>query len=388
LWDPTVDSVLRKELAEILAAGKPADDGRRIFASKIEDLAQSGPPYDGYEWFCENMGRVSKDAALERKLQKLRVRLMPACRIQKAAWLESVEKRLAWGRRHLRAAEACGLLVEFAPGNQEGLYDLSQLDFALGLDAEATAAMRRLLDLDPSHVLAPMVLARMDTVDNVYLRAEGWFWDESGRDEVSDIRRYRYGMTAGLPFAGRGYVEVTARQWEERPGGTGDVFRADGFSARGAGVLAPWLTADAGLTHKNYSDPGASDTDTGYAGASANIRDAMTVTVRRERTDELYNRFGVGQGTQADSWFLQCRSFLNHNVGVGASGRRIDYSDDNSGEQVRVDLSCDFTDHPRILKGTLFGEARDTDEQTSYTRDAGVLTGMVHPYWTPRNYSA
>ena len=48
--------------------------------------------------------------------------------MQKAAWLESEAKWLAWNKKSLQSAEAYRRLLTFQPGNEEARFDLAQVE--------------------------------------------------------------------------------------------------------------------------------------------------------------------------------------------------------------------------------------------------------------------
>lgn len=383
---PSVDSMLAEHLAAIPATARTA--AMQEIIAQVEPRSQSGPPYDAYEWLYGPGVGVDTGTELAPELQRLRARLLPWYRIQKAFYLECAEKTLTWRNQRVRAIEYCRTLREFAPGNQEACYDLAQLELALGLNSAATNTTLELLDLDPTHNLAPTMLAKMDIMANTYLYTEGTFWHEAGRGDLADIQRQHGVFGAGMPLMGRGYFEVLAHHWDERPANPGDAFAAQGLSAQGGGVLSPWLHVNAGLTDKNYTDGAIPDTVTGHMEGKVNLRDTATLALRRERTDELCNGFAIEQGIQADSWLLKGHSFLTRYLEVDAFRRMLDYSDGNAGEQTHLNLAYSLTDHPRILKGALFGEMRDTRDATEYGYTGNVLTNVVYPYWTPQNYEA
>jgi hypothetical protein len=46
-----------------------------------------------------------------------------------------------------------------------------------------------------------------------------------------------------------------------------------------------------------------------------------------------------------------------------------------------------WTDHPRIFKTILMLEYRDTDRAAVFIPGATGLANIVHPYWTPQDYT-
>lgn len=383
LLEPSVDSLLAADLTAASGAGTPAIQEIR---QGVEERA-GGKPYDGYEWIYGEGGTNVLTSAANERVEAFRLKLWADYKIQKAIYLEREEKKLTANNRYWRAAQAARQLVDFAPGNQEAVYDLSQLQFALGLEREAVRTTENLHRISPNHNIAPHILETATRRTHPYILGDGSYWHEEGRGDLIDIRRLQYNLGIGMPILQRGYFEVAGRHWDERPG-TGSSFKADGVSLKGRGVILSWLVADGALVLKDYNNDGIEDTQTGHIEYSANLRDMATLSLRRERTDELFNRFGLEQNTQADSWVVKGHSYLTRDLELTASGRLTDYSDGNNGEQSYANLAYSLTDHPRILKAAVFGEARDTEHQTEYLYSGETLTNMVYPYWTPVDYQA
>ncbi|MFO7870192.1 MAG: hypothetical protein R6V03_02030 [Kiritimatiellia bacterium] len=384
LLEPSVDSLLATELAAAGSAETPAIQDVR---HEVKERS-GGRPYDAYEWLFVEGNTNALDAVAKERLGAFRMRHLAAYRIQKAIYLEKEEKDLAENKRYWRAAQLARQLVDFAPGNQEAVYDLSQLQFALGLEREAVRTTEKLYRTSPNHNIAPEILETAARRQQPYILGNGSYWHEEGRGDLIDITRLQYGLGVGVPILQRGHLEAAGRYWDERPRVSDSSYEARGVSLRGHGVLLPWLVADGSLALKDYLNDGIDDTRTGHIECSANVRDWAKLTLRRERTDELYNKFGLEQNTQADSWVLKGHSFLTRDLEMTATGQIMDYSDGNRGEQVYANLAYSLTDHPRILKAAVFGETRDTDHETEYVDADGTLTDVVYPYWTPVDYQA
>lgn len=388
LLDPPVDSRLCLIIQDLAAASN--SEALLDIVGQLRARVEPGTPYDAYEMLFDETDSRTRDlpADLRDKLVLIRLNLLPVYRTQKAAFLESSGKQMAWHKRFFQALKPYRELVEFDPGNEEARYDLSQVEFALGMDREAVYTTEQLLDLDPFHSQAPLVQQTMDTRDNPYAAPGYTYWHEEGRGDLVDIARHRYDAAAGAPLFGRAYLQAAAHLWQECPGNRWGSFNAEGFSLQGGGVAAAWLSADGGITFKDYESSGIENAISAHAEASVNIHDILTLGLRMERMDELYNGFCIEQGIQSDSLVLSGRSFLTRDLELNAFGKLSDYSDDNSGEQAYLNIAYSATDHPRILKAAVFGEVRDTDKMTLYEYDADVLINIEHPYWTPENYAS
>jgi hypothetical protein len=182
---------------------------------------------------------------------------------------------------------------------------------------------------------------------------------------------------------------LTGHHWIESPRYRANNYAADGFTLATGGVFSPYLKGEAGWTHKAYRDRQFGDRETGYGRLWFNVHDVLTLGVGYERTNEIYNYFGIAQGTRADSWWLSASSFLTRKLEVSGQARYLNYDDGNDGQHYSLGALYAFTDHPRIFKVILSGDYRNTRSQNLYHyAGAGNLTDITHPYWTPRNYLA
>jgi hypothetical protein len=107
-----------------------------------------------------------------------------------------------------------------------------------------------------------------------------------------------------------------------------------------------------------------------------------------DRTDELYNYFGIKQGIQANSWWMSVNSDITHKLEVMGQAKYMSYNDDNDAQRYLLGAGYSFTDHPRIFKVALTGEYRNTKDSDEYHYEDDHLVNITHPYWTPQNYYA
>jgi len=386
LLEPPVDEQLARSLRPIAEASGNA--GLMDAVQDLADRAKQGSLYQGFEDFTnalENL-RPSLSADTNRAIDTLLIRLYPSFAIQKAAHLEGRGKRLTWNRRPTQAMDTYEELIAFAPGNEEAIFDYAQLQCALGLCNREEKTYRRLLDMDSLHSLAGKAMERLKIRRNPSLKLGQVYWAERGRNGLTEIDRYRTDLGVDVPIDCRFHLKLTGHHWIEHPSYTNTSYPANGFTLGVSGILNPYIKGEAGWTHKIYQDDEFQNTDTGYAHIWFNLRDYVTIGLGYDRTDELYNYFGIRQGIQADSWWFSFDSNITRRLEVLGQAKYMSYSDDNDGQQYMFGAGYSFTDHPRIFKVLLTGEYRNTRKQDVYHYVDGQLVDITHPYWTPKDY--
>lgn len=359
--------------------------------TNLQDQVEEDRVFRGYEEFAGRWKDLAPELPAETRqaVDRILLEQREAYRIQKAAWLEWETKLRAWNKRFLRALPVSREAVGFAPGNLEAQYDLAQVEFALGLDDRAVQSTRQLLVLDPFHDRAPVVLENMASEARVSLLADYAYWNERGRGGFVDIRRQHFDFGADIPLFHRAYVRLLLDQWREEPDILKETFQAQGFTLAAGGVATGWLRAHGSLTVKDYSDPAIPDPETGLAAVEANLRDLVTLGLQVERTDELYDSFGIRKGIQADAVQGSALSFLTRDLEVNGVLRHQSFSDNNAGDWVYLRGAYAVTEHPAIFKPGVFGEFRNTDKESQSVRGPGDLyVDVIHPYWTPKDYYA
>ncbi len=385
---PPVDQGLASAIACIAADSGDEALGRRAF--RLADHAEKGSLHEGYEAFSEDFDAMKDDLSPQtrNRVQGELIRLLPAYNIQKGVSLEKKAKHLAWDLRFSRSLEAYEELTGFAPGNQEALFDYAQVQCALGLCDHEAETYNKLLELDSRHSLARTALERLEIRKSPSIAPGYSYWNERGRDRLSSIERHRIDLALDIPVHCRFGLRVAGHHWTERPGYTNESIQADGFTLAMNAVFNAYLKGEASWTRKSYRDERFDTRDTGHASLWANLRDYAQVGIGYDRTDELYNSFGIEQGIQADSWWLSVASHITRRLDVRATARYHSYSDDNSGRQYLIEAGYALTDHPRLFKAAVFAEHRDTREENIYRYQGGRLVDITHPYWTPNNYYA
>jgi len=387
LQDPPVDRLLLSTLESLRASdGRPLTQALRAEGPRGEEGA---PPYLLYEAVSRDLaGKGGLIGPSDRRAaEAILTERLPAYRLQKGAYLEGEMKSLAREKRFQGALEAARELVAAMPGNEEAWFDTAQLQCALGLCDEEGETYRHLLHLDPLHGLVREALQRQEERSRPLLAARQSYWHEDGYGDLARITRHRTDLDLVIPFRCRYHLSLSGHHWIEKPDFTGSSYGADGFTVALGGVVNAALRGEARWTHKVYRDAPLAARDTGFVGLSLRLRDYVRLGLSYERTDELYNYFGIRQGTQADVYSLTAESDLTRRLEVAGAVRHRRYRDDNQQNHLLVRGGYAFTDHPRILKVIVTGEYRDTQRENRFLYDGtGRLEDIVHPYWTPRHY--
>ncbi|MHC9543913.1 MAG: tetratricopeptide repeat protein [Vulcanimicrobiota bacterium] len=389
LLTPPVDKKLLDALSGLSPAGKSVELDAAVDRLRKEIGKKS--VWQGFEEFKNTVEKPDSGIPPEMKsrLQLLLADLLPDYRIQKAAWLEKNAKRFTWNRHFISSKKTYEDLTGFTPGNEEAIFDYAQSLSTLRLYDESAEVYNKLLLIDPLHSLAQISLKRLKILSHPYLEADYSYWNEEGRGDLSRITRERTDLVADVPVGGgRGNLRIKRDWWTERPDFTGISYGAEGYTAEFDGMLSENVEAAGSYTRKNYYNNTFAARETGYIHGFFNLNDYTRLGVGYDRTDELYNFFCLEQGTQANNIWALLSLKPHRKWDIDASYRSITYSDNNSGYHSLLSLGYEFTDHPRIFKATLTGEARNTLNKSIYIYDGSQLFDIIHPYWTPQNYTA
>jgi hypothetical protein len=322
-------------------------------------------------------------------LRRIRLELRADFHLQRAFWLENRAKQLAWDRAWWRSEETYHRLLALSPGNQEALFDLSQVQAAQGLGQRERATLTRLLTLDGNNRLAAAALFRRERRSEPLVFGQLDFYRERGRDQLSSIHRLRTTIGGETMVDDRFRFRVGLVQWRDEPDTLPEPgFRARGFTVGAEGVLTNWLTASADYTHKDSEGLGIGSADTGSAQAWVPFKDALRVGGGVEVREELANQFAYFQGIRSTHRWIGAEAALSRRAEIAARADWIDYADDNAGKHVWIAPAYTWTEHPRTFKTTVTFETRETDEANVYqfAGPGGALSDITHPYWTPQNY--
>lgn len=387
LWEQPVD---RKLLAALEALQAKRDTpGLQPLVNQLQETPADSI-YQGYEKVSRERAKLSPSLTPETQaqLEQVLVELLPEYKVQKAAYLESQAKWLAWNKRFTPAMDTYQELVEAEPGNQEALFDYAQVECALGLCDREAKTYRDLLLIDPLHNLAGMALEQAEIRRHPSLRLGHTYWEETGSGEhaVSQIARHKTELTLDYPLSCLHHLRLSAIRWLERPKDGGGSYWADGHSLELNGLLNPYIRYGLMWTHKYYENGSVADRDTGHAKIWFNLRNYAELSLGYERTNEIYNNFCIQQGTQANHAWVGLSSWLTRKLEVQSQARYINYNDNNDTRVFSLTGGYDITDHPRTLRVKLKGEYRDADKINRLITQGDTVVNIIYPYWTPKNY--
>jgi len=386
LWKTPVDQQLFSRLAAI--DSHEADELSQAMA-RLNNTVDNDSIYTGYEQVAAKLDTLRSSLSDEQadRVHRAVLELQPAYRIQKSASLESRAKKLSWDKRFTPSMKTYEELLSFQPGNQEALFDYAQVQCALGMCDREKDTYEHLLNINPWHSLAQTALDRQRARGNPGIAAGQSYWEEEGRGELSQIARHRMDLILDLPLFCRYHLRFLGHHWQEEPKHRGGHYTAGGQTIEFNGVINPYLSGAVAWTGKDYSRDTIPDRETGHGRLSLNLQNYARVNLGFERTDELYNDFGIRHGTQADTWSLGLQSSITRKLELRGNARFLDYNDNNQGRHYSLAASYDVTDHPRIFKVTLTGESRDTDHKNIFSYRNTTLIDITYPYWTPQNYT-
>ena len=404
------DMVPRKEMARIATWNKQMrealQDYATIYTPSVDDqlvealqrsekgaaaLSSVGPfppadsPYSIYERlnYLLQASRISDE--FQSTVAAVLNDLSPEYRVQKAAWLESRAKWLSWNKRLIQSECTYQDLLTFQPGNQEGWFDLAQVQASEELWRESVASYQQLLQLDPQHTLASQAIEGANIAQHPALFSRYTFWDEEGIGRASDMERQYFESGAEFVWNRQTDLWVSTDYWLESPS-DGPQADAVGTTIKLQTVFNEFWRAMAEWTFKDYIDQAYRSTNTGQAKLTLNAWDYVHLTLQYSRIDELHNIFGLRQGTQSDNLGFLFDADVNHYVGATGGVVLTHYSDDNRGIWVTLAPSVLLLDHPHTLNLVFRGDFRDTEHTSIFEFQGPDLVNIIHPYWTPEHY--
>lgn len=329
--------------------------------------------------------RAALPAARRARLDDIYLELLPALRIQRAWWLENSAKQLAWDRHYTGAAAVFRRLIAVEPGNEEALFDLSQVQAAQGLGAAEHETLTQLLALDANHSLANHAFRRRELRSRPVATVEARSWRERGHEELASLRRMWIGGELQDTFGDQTNIRIGGQLGREMPLTRSGSYAFHSLSADIAGAVNAWLSGSAGLLHREFYDGRIGHADSGQAQLWVK-RDSNALGIGYEKREELANEFALFQGTRSDNVWLGGAAALTRRLDVTGRLTTSRFSDDNAGVSVLLQPAYAWSDHPRVLKTTLTLEYRDTQAASIYGRTGGRSASLVHPYWTPQDY--
>lgn len=381
-----VDRILAAQLKPVLE-GAAGDELVMRWRQWTENPVDAAETFAASERFAGE--RFALQAALpeprRKRIDEAYLAILPALRLQRAWWLENAAKQFTWDRRYVTSQATYRRLLEVEPGNEEALFELSQVQAARGFGPGERATLTRLLEVDANHSFATQALRRRDIRSGPMATVEARWWRESGRGELASLRRNSVTGEVQDTWNDQFSFRLGSVLGREDPTTRDGRYAYRGISFGVDGVIENGLSGSAAMLHREFYDPRIGHADSGQAQLWWR-RDAFGLGGGYEKREELANEFGLFQGTRSDQTWLGGNFVFNRRFDADARLTRSHYSDGNRGTALVVSPSYAWTDHPRIFKSILTLEFRDTDNATVYVQNAGRLTNLIHPYWTPQNY--
>lgn len=223
-------------------------------------------------------------------------------------------------------------------------------------------------------------------------RINEFYWNESGRGNITQISRNRNDLCMEfplLPILPNTRLEISENFWTEKTPMEKRTRQAKGITVAGNTALNQYLSASASYTTKKNFSQDFPDTDSGYLNFRADVCSYATIHLEFERSDEVYNYFGMLQGVQADQWKVSASSDITRTLEIKGTAKYLDYSDNNQGLHFLAAAGYAFTDFPRMFKISISEEYRDTRDNylELYFENPRFFANIIHPYWCPRNYT-
>lgn len=310
-------------------------------------------------------------------------------RIARSISLEKTAKKKAYDKHFASSLPVYKQLIEENPGNEEALFDEAQVACSLGMCRLEGGIYQRLLDIDPLHLLAKEGLEFQRIRNNPSVRFDYSYWNEEGRGDLARITRNRFDLSFDMPFQCQYHGFFRAQRYLEQPDFNHRTYGANGFTVGFSGAINPYINGDVAWTHKRYDSSDLGSKDTGNATMWFNLDDHVRIGGGYARTDEIYNYFSLEQGIQADRLWVGFQKDFDRKLTMNGRAEYVNYNDSNSGSYLGVSAGYGLTEHPRLFKVTLSGEYRNTRHNNEYYYDRlGNLTNIIHPYWTPQDYTA
>jgi hypothetical protein len=209
-------------------------------------------------------------------------------------------------------------------------------------------------------------------------------WSEEGRSLLSDIERTRFDAGIAIRLSGDCLISVETERWENEFDGIGQ-YDADGFGLHSEMRVLSDLQLDVGFITRDNDRREAPDTESYYAELSWSFSDEVVLFGSFERKDELYNFYGLLQGTQADVYTVRVKGGETFLYDLGAELK--EYTDLNDTIRILASLAREFELGSGAMKASLGAEYRNARWKSYYLLAGGNLAGIIHPYWAPRDYA-
>jgi len=269
--------------------------------------------------------------------------------------------------------------------DNEAQLDLAHLYIRMGNLEKAKEILLQFIQSRPSDAHLLREYADLEVkLGHALSELDGKYWSEKGRGELSLMKRHEQTLLLTTPLAFRHKLSFGIHNWTENPLDQGSEFKAGGFSLQAESRPVPSLNLLAGWTHKSYKQGQAREL--GETRMFFNVADRTILGLGYDRRGELGNRQAIEQAIIANRTWISADSDLTRHLHLSGKAGSISYSDDNSGSELSVAVGYAFSDHPRRFRIITSGELRDTNKESRSIYSGAVLSGQIHPYWTPRDH--
>lgn len=355
----------------------------------------NGKPYESYEELENFYDDQQEDLPPESlsNIHRLLIDHLALYRIQKSIYLEKLATCLIWYNRFIHVLPVLEELLTFSPGNEEAWFDYAQAYCTLGVCEKSEQIFRHLVKIDPLHSIAKKALARHEILMQPRLELSGAYWHETGTGNfaTSNITRYQINLTLDCALTCSSHLRVSQNRWIEATplNGITKYFIANGQTIAWNSVVNEYFTAAASFTQKVYhNNPQVGTLSLGSVQTSFNLKDNFQWGLGYDRLDELYDYFGVIQGTQSDNIWTSLKVNLSYQWQAEGLYRQVIYNDHNQQRYGLLQTSYALTEPPLVFKLIFQSEFRDTDHLNEIIIVNNEVVDIIHPYWTPKDYRA
>lgn len=338
----------------------------------------------------------------------------PIKRIRRLAFLEQQGKKHKLQLRKKSAHDIYKKLLRLNPANQEALFDYAELQCEKKEFGLARYAFNQIILQEPNHNLAPSAIEYIDLVTDDKVTFESGYWNESGRGDVSNITHFNnqvgfkrwFGdsISAKNRISGNGNINVIAGHHQYDSGADHDYpggLDSNSIKLMGNYYLASNTSYEFEIEHQNF-DELAPDRTSGYIKSTWSVNDSLDLNLRYQRMNEYANLWAVHKGTASNRYGAGLFARLSRQLTTAIQIDDINYLDydnldyqdvdggsgHNSGKMATFNLGYIAIEHPQTLKFILDLLWRDTHYESVLIREQGRVLDIIHPYWTPQNYTA
>lgn len=407
--DFPMNRVSIREAARVAFWGKRVDQGTKLYKSllvpsvdqtlskRLTEIGESStfsqndsPSIEGFERALSELEKAPHrptDTA-RNNVAVILGSLYGEYRLQKEVSLELASKTALWNRRPRDARRALDELVAFEPGNKEAIFDLAQVSCAQDDLSDSKACYDRLLSLAPLHKIAPEARERLADRRAPAFLSSAYARSENGRGELARFSRSLFTAGFETPVSDSTTFAVLANYAREVPHDKRRSYDSLGPTLDTTTRFNNSLKANAHWTYRSYEDDEFDARHTGAATVWYSYADWVELSAGYERSDEIYNRFGLEDGIQSDAVWFALDGKLTRSTEYRLSVRQLWYTDSNDRQILSFDIAEALTEQPRTLKIGFRGEYHDTSEENVFIAGPSGVEDIVHPYWTPKQYGS